>query len=483
MAARPRDNPEDEIWPARLILRSDTGSAYPLLPAATPRIPGMARGRAGTLPVSHHEGRTLGITTRLPAPPPAPVSAAPMSAATVSAATVSAGAEQPPDEISRGLFGQGRRLWRTRPLAWDLLLAAVLLVLSSVWLAGSPFASDRAAIVQTALIVPLVVRRLFPSTVFLVISAIAFAQWLLGFPLLGDAALLVALYTVAAHQSRLRAVLAAGLLEAGAIMAAVKWQPAGTLPRSLLFLSALVVAALFAGLTVASGSRYLAWMDERARRLEVERDQQAVIAAAAERTRIARELHDIVSHSLSVVITLADAAAVVGRSDPARGVEAMTEASEVGRQALTDMRAMLGVLRTDEPAVGLSPQPGIGDLAALVERFRATGLPVDLTIEGTPFPPGAAAELTAYRIVQEALTNTLRHAAARHAWVTIAYDEPQLRIRVADDGTAKPPGGHRGHGIDGMRERAALHGGTLRAGPAPGTPEGWLVEATLGRPE
>jgi len=263
-------------------------------------------------------------------------------------------------------------------------------------------------------------------------------------------------------------------------MAAVKWQPAGPPNRSLLFLSAMVVAALFAGLTVASGSRYLAWMDERARRLEVERDQQAVIAAAAERTRIARELHDIVSHSLSVVITLADAAAVVSRADPARGVEAMTEASEVGRRALTDMRAMLGVLRTDEPAAGLAPQPGIGDLGALVERIRATGLPVDLTVEGRPFPLGAAAELTAYRIVQEALTNTLRHAAARHASVTIAYDEPQVRIRIVDDGIAKAPAGRRGHGIDGMRERAALHGGTLRAGPTPDSAEGWLVEATLG---
>jgi signal transduction histidine kinase len=392
--------------------------------------------------------------------------------------------EQPPDEITRGLFGRGRRLMRTHPLATDTLLAAVLLALSSVWLAGSGFASYRTAIVQTALIAPLTVRRLYPSAVFAVISAIAFAQWLLGFPLLGDAALLVALYTVAAHESRLRTLLATGLLEAGAVMAAIKWEPAGTLERSLLFLSATVVAALFAGLTVASGSRYLAWMDERARRLEVERDQQAVIAAAAERTRIARELHDIVSHSLSVVITLADAAGVVSRADPARGAEAMTEVSEVGRRALTDMRAMLGVLRTDEPAAGLAPQPGIGDLSALVERVRATGLPVDLAVEGTPFPLGAAAELTAYRIVQEALTNTLRHAAAGRASVTIVYDEPQVRVQVADDGTAKAydgqaPGGHRGHGIDGMRERAALHGGTLHAGPFP---QGWLVEATLGRP-
>jgi signal transduction histidine kinase len=241
-----------------------------------------------------------------------------------------------------------------------------------------------------------------------------------------------------------------------------------------------VVAALFAGRTVASGSRYLAWMDERARRLEVERDQQAVIAAAAERTRIARELHDIVSHSLSVVITMADAAAVVGRADPDRGVEAMAEVSEVGRSALSDMRAMFGVLRDSEPLPGLEPQPGVAGLGALAERIRSTGLPVDLAIEGTPFPLGAAAELTVYRVVQEALTNTIRHASASRASVTIGYDAPLVHVRVSDDGTARAPGGspdQRGHGIDGMRERAALHGGALLAGPAPGG--GWAVSATL----
>jgi signal transduction histidine kinase len=410
----------------------------------------------------------MGTMTRLPAPPLAPVPAWPP--------------EQPPDDITRGLFGQGRRLIRTHPLATDALLAAVLLGLCSAWLAWSDFASYRAAVVQTALISTLVFRRRYPSAVFLTASTIAFAQWLLGFPLLGDVTLLVALYTVAAHESRMRALLAAAVLEAGAIMASFRWQLAGTVPRSLLFLSAMVLTALFAGLTAASGSRYLAWMDERARRLETERDQQAVIVAAAERTRIARELHDIVSHSLSVVITLADAAAVVGRSDPAGGVEAMTEASEVARRALTDMRAMLGVLRTDETSAGLAPQPGIDDLGALVERIRATGLPVAFSIEGTPFPLSATAELTVYRIVQEALTNTLRHATARHAMVTIAYDQPQLRVRVADDGTATAPDAHRGHGIEGMRERAALHGGALRAGPDPDAPTGWLVEATLERP-
>ena len=107
---------------------------------------------------------------------------------------------------------------------------------------------------------------------------------------------------------------------------------------------------------------------------------------------------------------------------------------------------------------------------------------MEFSVEGTPFPLSAAAELTAYRIVQEALTNTLRHAGARHATVTIAYDQPRLRVRIADDGTATAPDAHRGHGIEGMRERAALHGGTLLAGPNPDAPAGWLVEATLERP-
>jgi signal transduction histidine kinase len=388
---------------------------------------------------------------------------------------------QPPDEITRSLFGQGRRIAHAHPLTIDALVAAVLLAVCTVWLAQSGFGGLRDGLVQAALIGVLAVRRVWPTAVFLAASAIGLVQWLLGFPLLGDVALLVALYTVAAHQSRGRALLAAGVMEAGAVMAAVRWEPAGTLPRSLLFLTATVVAALFAGMTAASGSRYLAWMDERARRLEVERDQQATIATAAERTRIARELHDIVSHSLSVVITLADAAALVNRADPDQGAEAMAEVSEVGRHALSDMRAMLGVLRTDEPdpktgRAPQPPQPGVGQLGALVERIRATGLDVSLSVDGTPFPLGAAAELTAYRIVQEALTNTLRHAVARRAWVTISYDEPQVRIRVADDGIQNAPDTH-GHGIDGMRERAALHHGALQAGPADGG--GWLVEATL----
>jgi signal transduction histidine kinase len=384
---------------------------------------------------------------------------------------------QPPDDITRSLFGRGRRLVRTHPLASDALAAAALLALSAVWLAGTRFGGYHAGIIQAALVATIAARRLWPSAVFLVASVIAFGQWLLGFPLLGDAALLIALYTVAAHESRARALAATVVLEAGAVLAGVRWHPAGTVPRSLLFLSAVVVAALFAGLTVASGSRYLAWMDERARRLEIERDQQAVIAAAAERTRIAREMHDVVSHSLSVVITLADGAAALSRAHPGRAGDAMTEVSEVGRRALSDMRAMLGVLRPDEDPAGLSPQPGVAECGALVERVRTTGLNVDLTVQGDPFPLGAA-EVSVYRIVQEALTNTIRHAVASQAWVTVSYDAPVVRVRVRDDGAGTGESdGTGGHGIDGMRERVALHAGELHAGPL--ADGGWLVSATL----
>jgi len=382
---------------------------------------------------------------------------------------------QPPQDITSGLFGWGRALVRRHRLATDAALAAVLLALSTVWLAGSTLASPRAAAIQAVLVGAIALRRIWPSAVFGAVAALAFGQWLLGIPLIGDGALVIALYTVAAHQSRTRALLAATLLEAGAIMAAVRWEPAGSVSRSLLFLTATVVAALTAGLTAASGSRYLAWMDERARRLAVERDQQAALAAAAERTRIARELHDIVSHSLSVVITLADAAVVVSPAAPGR--ETMTEVAEAGRRALSDMRAMLGVLRTEQSAT-TSPQPGLSQLDELIGRVRATGLTVGLAVEGEPFPLGAAAELTAYRIVQEALTNTIRHAGATAAGVRIGFSAPRVTIQVTDNGPADAPG-NSGHGIAGMRERAALHGGTLTAGPGPDG--GWLVRATLAR--
>jgi signal transduction histidine kinase len=400
-----------------------------------------------------------------------------------------------------GVFATGRRLLRQHPRVLDVSLAFVVFGVSTIWLALSPFFHPGPVVVQTALISPLAVRRRWPSSVFCLTGAIGLLQWGLDYPLLGDIAVLLALYTVSVHQSRLRAVTAAVGCEAGAILAAFRWNPAGTVPRSVLFLTATVVAALCAGLTVASGSRYLAWLDERARRLEVERDRQATIAANLERTRIARELHDIVSHSLSVVITLADAASLVARADPDRAGTTMAEVSEVGRTALADMRTMLGVLRDDASGPALAPQPDIGQIPELVERIRSTGLNVELLVEGIPFPVPPAVELTVFRLVQEALTNTLRHARAHWARVRIHYLSPAIEVEVVDDGDGLPvvaalrgaarpapadsfgwrsdlgAGDPSGRGIEGMRERVGLHGGVLQVGPRP--EGGWRVATSI----
>jgi signal transduction histidine kinase len=404
-------------------------------------------------------------------------------------------------EADHGLFVTGRRLANGQPLLVDALLAGAFLVACTVWLAVSPFAGLTAGLLQAALVIPLAWRRSYPSPVFVVVAFVGLVQLLVGPPLLADAALLAALYTVAAHDSRHRALAAAGILEIGAILAAIQWNPAHSIPRSMVFLTATVVAALCLGWTVRSGSEYLAWLAERSRRLEVERDQQASIAAAQERTRIAREMHDIVAHSLSVVVTLVDAASLVSRSDPARAEDAMRHAAEVGRQALGDMRTMIGVLRTDSASADLVPQPRLSDLDGLLSRVRATGLAVQLDIAGEAFVVGGAAELTIYRIVQESLTNTMKHASASGARVEIRYDRPEVVVTVTDDGriaatngwspsdfaaAASPANpaslstGAGGHGLAGMRERAAIHRGAIEAGPT--THGGWCVRATL-RPD
>jgi signal transduction histidine kinase len=399
----------------------------------------------------------------------------------------------PAAETRRPLFENLRRIVHSHALATDALMAAGLLALCTGWLVWSHSFDWPRALVQLAVIAPLVWRRSNPTAVFCIISLIALAQWALGYKLIGDASLLVALYTVAVHEYRTRAFLATAIMEVGSVMAATRWHPAGTVPRSFLFLTATVVAALFAGLTVRSGSEYMGWLAERAERLEIERDQQASLGAAAERARIAREMHDIVAHSLSVVITLADAASAVGQSDPASAKEAMEQVSAVGRKALTDMRALIGVLRADLTEADLSPAPTLDQLDDLFDRMRATGLNVNVERRGELFTLGAATTLTLYRIVQEALTNTLKHASAANVTVVLRYDSPFVYLDVADDGSglkarasAERPrvelvgiqaSGIQGHGIQGMRERARLHEGTLEAGPRGNG--GWVVSATI----
>ena len=230
---------------------------------------------------------------------------------------------------------------------------------------------------------------------------------------------------------------------------------------------------------------YLASVEERAARLERERDQQVQLAAAAERSRIARELHDIVAHSLSVMVAQADGATYTMARDPDRAEDAMRTVAATGREALTEMRRLLGVLRTSEPATDTAPQPGVEQVTELVDKVRDAGLSIELHLHGQPRALPAGMGLAAYRIVQEALTNTLKHAGPRaHAQVTIAYRDDVMEVSVEDDGPAtvlvpdRCTGDRRpGQGLVGMRERAAVYGGRVAAHPNPDG--GYRVDALL----
>jgi len=353
--------------------------------------------------------------------------------------------------------------------------------------AAPPGNSLGARLFAVALAAPLLARRRHPVGVFALIAAIALVQVIVSSThSFGDAALLVALYTVAVTQPRDRVIAALAVIEVGIVLATAQWATQRW-PEALAALNAFAIAATVIGVNIRNRRALLASLRDRAARLELERDQQGRLAAAAERARIAREMHDIVAHNLSVMIALADGAAYAFQDAPERAEAAIRDVSRTGRSALTEMRRLLGVLREGgaEDLV-LAPQPGIGDIGALLDQVRAAGLPVTLTVEGSltlreSLPEGL--QLTAYRIVQEALTNTLKHAGpGAAAEVRLAVGEGTVAVEVSDTGGAAPsePGGEaagEGGGLRGMRERAAVYGGEVEAGPLPGG--GWRVRTTL----
>jgi signal transduction histidine kinase len=202
------------------------------------------------------------------------------------------------------------------------------------------------------------------------------------------------------------------------------------------------------------------------------------MAAAEERSRIARELHDVVAHSVSVMVVQAQAAQRVLEADTGAAQEVLGSIETTGRQALTELRRLLGLLRQFDGAPSLSPQPGLQHLDTLLDQIRDAGLSVQLTVEGSPAALPQGVDLSAYRIVQEGLTNTLKHAGADRATVLVRYAPAQVEIEISDDGHG-PPGGDdgRGHGLVGMGERVALYGGELRTGP--GERGGYVVWARL----
>ena len=355
-----------------------------------------------------------------------------------------------------------------------------------IFLVGLPSAIGRpqgnawlGLLLGAGLAVPLLWRRRFPLPVFLVISAVAFLQWSSDRPLFADVALLVAFYTIAARDSLRRSVLAACVLEVGCLLAAASWAPHGPWLVLFVLLSGMAAAAFFVGTTMRARRAHLAELEDRAQRLELERDQQARLAVAGERARIAREMHDIVAHNLSVMIALADGASLTIREDAERAAVAIGQVSATGRQALSQMRRLLGVLRDDDDdsATAMAPQPGLGDLEHLLAQVRLVGLRGELVTEGQPpaqLAPGL--QLTVYRLVQEALTNVLKHAVgATVAVVRLTFRHDRLEVEVTDDGTGSASRSSGGHGITGMRERAAVYGGVVEAGPSART--GWRVRS------
>ncbi|MFF0812886.1 sensor histidine kinase [Streptomyces albogriseolus] len=348
--------------------------------------------------------------------------------------------------------------------------------------------------VPVVLLLSLVValRRRMPERMLVLALVVGVAQLVLDVATVpADFALLVIVYTVAAVGARWasRLALTAGLCAAP--LAQLRWPSpqAGTVENVAL---SVILAVPFAlawvlGDSIRTRRAYFAQLEERAARLEKEREAQAKVAVAAERARIARELHDVVAHNVSVMVVQADGAAYVLDAAPDQAKKALETISTTGRQALAEMRRLLGVLRSGEhqEAGEYVPQPGLQQIEDLVEQCRESGLPVDFKVEGTSRELPRGVELTAYRIVQEALTNTRKHGGPHAgASVRLVYFDDGLGLLVEDDGKGAPhelyeEGGFdgQGHGLIGMRERVGMVGGTLDAGPRPGG--GFRISALL----
>jgi signal transduction histidine kinase len=370
---------------------------------------------------------------------------------------------------------------RRHKLLVDSALAGFLGLVSI----GSLIGASAAAIpVVLLMIMPIAIRRRVPVAAFM--TAVIAGAWqvlVLGptartagapahaGPIPSDVALLVLLYTVAAYRPRRYSIPALLTCIGGSLIAVLVWLP---VPGAVTVGQRLFVAGfLFGGISLACWilgdsmryrRGYYAALEDKAARLEAE----AKVSAAAERARIARELHDVVAHHVSVMVVQADGAGYVLRSDPDRAATALAAVSATGRQALTELRRLLGVLRSTDQHADLAPVPGLGELRELLDQARAAGLEVSYTLTGTPRELPEGAELAAYRVVQESLTNTRKHAGlAAAATVTLQYERDGLIVQVTDDGMATPGTGPAGHGLAGMRERIGMYGGTVSAGPLP----------------
>ena len=363
------------------------------------------------------------------------------------------------------------------PLAIELAICLTVATVSVGGLRTQHRLNALAVVFCVALCAPLLLRRVSPMLCFGVIAIIALAQWLLAAPQLADVTVLIALYWVTLEGGLTDAALAASVAAIGAVMAAVRWSPSEPL-KVWVGLTGLVTAAGVLGVSVRQRRALLVSLQEKAARLEFERDQEGRLGAAAERARIAREMHDIVAHNLSVMIALADGATYAMDSSPERAAEATRRVAATGREALVEMRRLLGVLRDQSSAQPLAPQPSLDQLDALLARVHAAGIPVTMDLEGDPQELADGVQLTVFRVVQEALTNTLKHATRpTRAHLALSCRPGRIELEVTDTGPARAVVAPGGRGLRGMRERAASYGGKLEAGPGP--LGGWRVHLLL----
>ena len=353
-----------------------------------------------------------------------------------------------------------------------------------VW-SGVVVGGSRVAVALTGLVMglALVWRRRAPLMVLVLVFGAGIAQAVLGVdsnsfftPVLA----MVAAVSSAAYHAR-RPILA--LLAALALVWAAVLIENGPSPGDLLYAGLIVGGVWLAGHAVRIRQARSQLLEERAAQLEREAEWQAAVAVAEERHRIARELHDVVAHSLSVTMLHVGGVRRLLRPEQHAEQEALLVAERTGRQALEEMHRLLGVLRSPEEPPPSLPQPGLKRAAELFEPLRAAGLTAEMRVEGTPRPLPPGVDLSAYRILQEALTNVLKHARATRVDCTIRYDEDAVRLDVVDDGQPRSGNGQppdRGHGLIGMRERGVLYGGTVDAKPLPGN--GYHVAAVLPLP-
>jgi signal transduction histidine kinase len=324
---------------------------------------------------------------------------------------------------------------------------------------------------------PFFVRRRFPAShVFVVSTGLVLLSTLEFHSNFQSQIIIISAYTVGAHSAGLDRLLGFLSIMVGVTTVAVVGIPDAT-TGNIAAAGATYAAAFFLGIAMRNRRLYMEQLEERTALLERERDEEAKRAVADERLRIAQELHDVVAHSMGVIAVQAAVGSHVIEQDPVEAKRSLDAIAATSRSSLTEIRRLLGVLRSDGEG-GYEPAPALTDLDALFADVDAAGLPVTVRVDGerTELPPGV--DLTAYRIVQEALTNVLKHAGPAHATVTIGYEPGALRLEITDDGrgvNGRGPG--TGHGLLGMRERVAVYGGSLDVGPLTGG--GFRVRAHL----